>query len=27
VEALNPAALATLYGEAGFYQHEHGHEH
>jgi zinc transport system ATP-binding protein len=27
VEALNPAALATLYGEAGLYQHEHGHEH
>ncbi len=29
VEALNPEALATLYGEAGFYQHEHGpaHEH
>jgi len=29
VEALNPNALATLYGEAGFYQHEHGpgHEH
>src|SRR5579863_1849480 len=29
VEALNPEALATLYGEASFYQHEHGpgHEH
>src|SRR5579863_9235207 len=29
VEALNPQALATLYGEASFYQHEHGpgHEH
>jgi zinc transport system ATP-binding protein len=29
VEALNPQALATLYGEAGFYQHDHGagHEH
>jgi zinc transport system ATP-binding protein len=24
VEALNPNALATLYGEASFYQHEHG---
>jgi zinc transport system ATP-binding protein len=24
VEALNPQALATLYGEASFYQHEHG---
>jgi zinc transport system ATP-binding protein len=23
VEALNPQALATLYGEAGFYHHEH----
>jgi zinc transport system ATP-binding protein len=23
VEALNPNALATLYGEAGFYHHEH----
>src|SRR3984885_8231945 len=29
VEALNPQALATLYGEAGFYHHKHGpgHEH
>jgi zinc transport system ATP-binding protein len=29
VEALNPEALATLYGEASFYQHDHisGHEH
>ena len=27
VEALNPAALARLYGEAGLYQHEHGPEH
>ena len=27
VEALNPEALATLYGEAGLYHHEHGHEH
>jgi len=27
VEALNPEALATLYGEAGFYQHEHGPGH
>jgi zinc transport system ATP-binding protein len=27
VEALNPEALATLYGEAGFYQHEHGPDH
>jgi zinc transport system ATP-binding protein len=24
VDALNPQALATLYGEAGFYSHEHG---
>jgi zinc transport system ATP-binding protein len=24
VEALNPQALATLYGEAGLYHHEHG---
>ncbi len=23
VEALNPAALATLYGESGYYRHEH----
>jgi zinc transport system ATP-binding protein len=27
VEALNPQALATLYGEASFYQHEHGPGH
>jgi zinc transport system ATP-binding protein len=27
VEALNPQALATLYGEARFYQHEHGPGH
>src|SRR5579863_6009463 len=27
VEALNPQALATLYGESSFYQHEHGHGH
>lgn len=27
VEALNPEALATLYGEAGFYRHEHGRGH
>ena len=27
VEALNPEALAALYGEASLYQHEHGHEH
>ena len=26
LEALNPAALARLYGEAGLYQHEHGVE-
>ena len=25
VEALNPQALATLYGESGFYHHEHHH--
>jgi ABC-type Mn2+/Zn2+ transport system ATPase subunit len=23
VDALNPQALATLYGEASFYHHEH----
>jgi zinc transport system ATP-binding protein len=27
VEALNPAALATLYGEPGFYRHQHDPEH
>ncbi|MGA2880638.1 MAG: metal ABC transporter ATP-binding protein [Bryobacteraceae bacterium] len=27
VEALNPQALATLYGEASFYHHEHGPAH
>jgi zinc transport system ATP-binding protein len=27
MEALNPAALATLYGEAALYRHEHGPEH
>jgi zinc transport system ATP-binding protein len=27
VEALNQPALATLYGEAGFYRHEHPHQH
>ena len=27
VEALNPAALATLYGEPGFYRHQHDPGH
>jgi zinc transport system ATP-binding protein len=27
VEALNPAALVTLYGEPGFYRHQHDPEH
>jgi zinc transport system ATP-binding protein len=26
MEALNPEALATLYGESGYYRHEHEHE-
>ena len=27
VEALNPAALAELFGDSGYYQHEHGLGH
>ena len=26
VEALNPDALTALYGDAGFYRHDHGHD-
>jgi zinc transport system ATP-binding protein len=27
VQVLNPEALATLYGESGYYHHEHGQAH
>ena len=27
VDALNPGALAALYGESGYYHHDHGQEH